>query len=57
MATSSIYEDLIITDPKKIKEILDALNGPRKNILNLKPMDPPELPSDAEEIWFKRCKK
>ncbi len=57
MATSSIYEDLIITDPKKIKEILDALNGPRKNILNLKPMDPPELPSDAEEIWFKHCKK
>ena len=45
-----IEGDLIIRDPQKAAEIAEALKQPRDK--TIKPSEPPQLPEDANEIWF-----
>ncbi len=52
MATSSIKEDLVIEEKKKILEIAEALKQPRNT--QIKPAQPQKLPSNASKLWFKR---
>ncbi len=47
-----IFEDVIVEDPKKCEEILSQLlKRPNRSIA---PKQPPKLPENAEDIWFKR---
>lgn len=50
------FEDIVIVkDLKKYEEILQRLaEGPDSSIV---PKQPPKLPENAEDIWFKRRKE
>lgn len=50
------FEDVVVVkDLKKYEEILQRLaEGPDPSIV---PKQPPKLPDNAEDIWFKRRKE
>ncbi len=50
------FEDVVVVkDLKKCEEILQRLaEGPDPSIV---PKQPPKLPDNAEDIWFKRRKE
>ena len=57
MATSSIRENVVISDPAKIEEILDALNTPSVRVRN-DAIKLPEEPTDKEiRAWSNALKK
>ena len=47
---------VIVTDPKKIKEIKEALKSSNIHCINIKPATPSPLPENAAEMWFGRNK-
>ena len=55
MATASFKEDLVVENPKKIQEIVVAMQQPRND--GIKPATPPQLPKNAGVLWFKRSEK
>lgn len=52
MATISFKEDLSVTDKKKVNEIAQALKQPKD--VSIRPTQPPKLPENARELWFRR---
>ena len=47
---------VIVTDPKKIKEIKEALKSSSIHCINIKPATPSPLPENAAEMWFGKNK-
>ena len=47
---------VIVTDPKKIKEIKEALKSSNIHCINIKPATPSPLPENAAEMWFGKNK-
>ncbi len=48
---------VIVTDPKKIKEIKEALKSPSENsFANVQAAEPDKLPENAAEMWFGKSK-
>ena len=43
---------VIVTDPKKIKEIKEALKSSNIHCINIKPATPSPLPENAADMWF-----
>lgn len=50
MASSSFKENLIVRDPKKAEEIINALKQPRDK--TTKSVQPPKSPNNINKIWF-----
>ena len=55
MATISFENDLIVVSPKKMEEIMIAMQKPGDS--KIKPASPPKLPQNAGALWFKRSGK
>ena len=49
---------VIVTDPKKIKEIKEALKSSSKSsFTNVKAAEKDKLPENAAEVWFGKRKQ
>lgn len=55
MATISFEEDLVIQSNEAAKELATALKQPGDKTIIAK--KPPELPKDANAVWFNHSKK
>ena len=56
MATESFYRNVVISDPKKIKELKEEMKKPPTAFLNVKPFEYP-AEEDCQEIieeWLSR---
>lgn len=47
---------VIVTDPKKIKEIKEALKSSKSSFTDVKAAEKDKLPENAKEIWFSQNK-
>lgn len=45
-------ENVVITDKKKIEEILQALQSTESSIEHIKPSERDKLPENAKKVWF-----
>ena len=43
---------VIVTDPKKIKEIKEALKSSKNSFTDVKAAEKDKLPENAAEMWF-----
>lgn len=45
-------ENVVITDKKKIAEIIQALQSTESSFEHIKPAAPDKLPENAKNVWF-----
>ena len=57
MATSSIRENVVISDPEKIREIFEALEKPSERVHNSSIKYPQELTDKEIRAWSNVLKK
>ena len=48
----SEFENVVVTDKKKIEEIIQALQSTESSIEHIKPAAPDKLPENAKKVWF-----
>ena len=48
---------VIVTDPKKIKEIKEALKSSKNSFTDVKAAEKDKLPENAAEMWFGKRKQ
>ena len=46
------FENVVVTDKRKIEEIKQALQSTESSISHIKPSEPDKLPENAKKIWF-----
>ena len=59
--TQEVYmiddKPVIVTDPKKIKEIKEALKSSKNSFTDVKAAEKDKLPENAAEMWFGKRKQ
>lgn len=46
------FENVVVTDKRKIEEIKQALQSTESSFEHIKPAEPDKLPENAKKIWF-----
>ena len=51
------YKAVVVTDKRKIKEILQALQSTESSFEHIKSAERDKLPENAEKMWFGKVDK